>query len=358
MKNSSVKPFANEITIDGTKIGSKQPPYIIAELSANHNGSLERALATIDMAKAMGADAIKLQTYTADTMTIDCDNEHFQIHGGLWDGYNLYKLYQWAQTPFEWHQAMFDHARKIGITVFSTPFDESAVDLLESLDCPAYKIASFEATDLPLIEKVAKTGKPVIISTGMANEDEINDLVQAAKNAGCRNLVLLHCISSYPAPIEQSNLKTIKDIAERWQVIPGLSDHTLGTGVAITSVALGACVIEKHVTLSREDKGPDSEFSLEPNELKQLVTQSKLAWQSLGSASYEKKPAELANLKFRRSLFFVKDIAQGTVISFDDVRRIRPGAGLAPKFFDEVIGSTASCDIKRGTPVTWELISE
>jgi len=348
--------FSKEASIAGTKIGAEHPPYVIAELSANHNGSLERALATIDMAKAMGANAIKLQTYSADTMTIDCDNEHFQIHGGLWDGYNLYKLYQWAQTPFEWHKAMFEHARKIGITVFSTPFDETAVDLLESLDCPAYKIASFEATDLPLIEKVAKTGKPLIISTGMATEEEINDLVDTAKNSGCKELVLLHCISAYPAPIEQSNLKTIKDIAQKWQVIPGLSDHTLGTSVAITAVALGACVIEKHVTLSREDKGPDSDFSLEPDELKQLVEQSKLAWQSLGTASYERKPAEIANLKFRRSLFFVKDLAQGEVITAKHVRRIRPGTGLAPKFYPEVIGATASCDISYGTPVTWDLI--
>ena len=346
------------IEIDGKKIGPDYKPYIIAELSANHNGSLERALSTIEMAKAMGADAIKLQTYSADTMTIDCDNEYFQIHGGLWDGYNLYKLYQWAQTPFEWHKAMFDHARKIGITVFSTPFDETAVDLLESLDCPAYKIASFEATDLPLIEKVAKTGKPLIISTGMANEDEINDLVKTAKNSGCKNLILLHCISSYPAPIEQSNLHTINDIAKRWQVIPGLSDHTLGTCVAITAVALGACVIEKHVTLSRGDKGPDSEFSLEPNELKQLVEQSKSAWQSLGTASYDRKPAELANLKFRRSLFFVKDIEKGAVITHEHVRRIRPGAGLAPKYYNDIIGATAACDISRGTPVTWELIQQ
>ena len=358
MTKNMATTFASEISIDGRKIGSENPPYVIAELSANHNGSLERALVTIEMAKAMGADAIKLQTYSADTMTIDCDNEHFQIHGGLWDGYNLYKLYQWAQTPFEWHKAMFEHARKIGITVFSTPFDETAVDLLESLDCPAYKIASFEATDLPLIEKVAQTGKPLIISTGMASEDEINDLVDTAKNAGCTNLVLLHCISSYPAPVEQSNLHTINDIAKRWQVIPGLSDHTLGTTVAITAVALGACVIEKHVTLSREDKGPDSEFSLEPDELKQLVEQSKLAWQSLGTASYDRKPAELANLKFRRSLFFVKDITQGTVITNEHIRRIRPGAGLAPKFYNEVIGAITTCDISRGTPVTWELIRE
>ncbi len=342
--------------IQNRNIGLNYPPYIIAEMSANHNGSLERALKTIDMAKAMGADAIKIQTYNADTMTIDCDNEYFKINGGLWDGYNLYNLYKWAQTPFEWHQAMFAHANKIGITIFSTPFDESAVDLLESLDCPAYKIASFEITDLPLIEKVAKTGKPVIISTGMANADEIDDAVNTAKKAGCTNLVILHCISAYPAPAEQSNLKTIADIAKRWHVISGLSDHTLGTTVAVSSVALGACVIEKHVTLSREDKGPDSEFSLEPHELKALVDQTKLAWSSLGSADYDRKPAEQESIKFRRSLFFVENIPQGTTITHDHIRRIRPGHGLAPKYLNDIIGKVVNCDIKRGTPVSWHLI--
>jgi len=348
--------FSSEIIIDGKKIGVEHPPYIIAELSANHNGSLDRAFATIEMAKAMGASAIKLQTYTADTMTIDCDNEFFQIRGGLWDGYNLYQLYKWAQTPFEWHKAMFAHAKKIGITVFSTPFDETAVDLLERLDCPAYKIASFEATDLPLIEKVAKTGKPLIISTGMADENEINDLVNTAKSAGCRELVLLHCISAYPAPIAQSHLNTIPDIAKRWRVIPGLSDHTLGISVPITAVALGACLIEKHVTLSRKDKGPDSEFSLEPDELKELVEQSQLAWQAKGNAGYERKPAEEANLKFRRSLFFVKDIISGTTITEKHIRRIRPGDGLPPKFINDVLGKKVNCDISRGTPVSWKVL--
>jgi len=346
-----------EIFIDTRAIGCNHPPYIIAEMSANHNGSLERALETIEMAKAMGADAIKIQTYNADTMTIDCDKEYFKIKSGLWDGYNLYKLYQWAQTPYEWHQAMFEHAKKVGITLFSTPFDETAVDLLESLNCPAYKIASFEATDLPLIEKVAKTGKPLIISTGMADEEEIDDLVNTAKNAGCQDLVLLHCISAYPAPIEQSNLKTIPNMAKRWQVMTGLSDHTLGTSVAITSVSLGACVIEKHVTLDREDKGPDSAFSLEPNELKHLVKQTHLAWKSLGNAGYDRKPAEIENLKFRRSLFFVEDIAAGSIISEQHVKRIRPGFGLAPKFLDDIIGKRAVCDISRGTPVNWDLIT-
>ncbi|MGB0936183.1 MAG: pseudaminic acid synthase [Colwellia sp.] len=350
--------FHTEINIDGTQIGPSHPPYIIAELSANHNGSLQRALDTIDMAKEMGADAIKLQTYSADTMTIDCDNEHFQIKGGLWDGYNLYKLYQWAHTPFDWHKAMFEHARKIGITVFSTPFDETAVDLLESLDCPAYKIASFEAIDLPLIKKVAETGKPIIISTGMADETEINELVATVKNAGGKSLVLLHCISAYPAPANQSNLKTIKKIAEKWQVIPGLSDHTLSNTVSITAVALGACVIEKHVTLNRTDKGPDSVFSLEPNELKQLVEESNIAWQALGTASFEKKPAEIDNMKFRRSLFFVKDIPKGCIITPEHIRRIRPGAGLPPKYYQHVIGARTLQDIKRGSPVKWELLTD
>jgi pseudaminic acid synthase len=255
-------------SIEDRKIGSDQPPYIIAELSANHNGSLERALQTIDAAHQAGADAIKLQTYTADTMTIDCDREDFMVKGGLWDGYKLYDLYRWAETPFEWHQAMFAHARKLGITVFSTPFDESAVDLLEQLDAPAYKIASFENTDLPLIRYVAKTGKPIIMSSGMASEEEIAEAVDTARNAGCKDIVLLHCISSYPAPMDQANLLQLAELGRRFDVVPGLSDHTLGTTASVAAVALGACVIEKHFTLSRADKGPDSEFSIEPDELK------------------------------------------------------------------------------------------
>lgn len=350
--------FSQEITIASRKIGKNHSPYIIAELSANHNGSIERAIATLDMIKKMGADAVKIQTYTADTMTIDCDNDYFKIKKGLWQGYNLYKLYQWAQTPFEWHELLFEHARKIGLTLFSTPFDESAVDLLESLNCPAYKIASFEATDLPLIEYVAKTGKPLIISTGLVNQTEIDDIINTVKNTGNTQLVLLHCISAYPAPIEQSNLKTIVDINTRWQVLSGLSDHTLGTTVAVTSVALGACVIEKHVTLSRADKGPDSEFSLEPQELKQLVTQSKLAWHALGKVGYERKPAEQESMKFRRSLFFVADINAGETITEQHIRRIRPGFGLAPKYLDDILGKKAKIDIKRGTPVSWELIND
>ena len=297
------------------------------------------------MAKSCGADAIKIQTYNADTMTIDCDKEEFRIHGGLWDGYNLYKLYQWAQTPYEWHKPMFDHARKIGITLFSTPFDETAVDLLEDLNSPAYKIASFEAVDLPLIEYVARTGKPMIISTGMANLEEIAEAVDTARQGGCKDLILLHCISSYPAPVEQSNLRTIPDLANRFDVVSGLSDHTLGTTVSIASVALGACVIEKHVTMSRDDKGPDSEFSLEPRELEKLCSETKNAWHALGSAGYEKKPSEESSVKFRRSIYVVKDIKAGEMLTEENIKRIRPGFGLKPKHFKSVLGKSASCDI-------------
>ena len=344
----------NEISIAGRKIGLKYKPYIIAELSANHNGDINRALETISIMKECGADAVKIQTYTADTLTIDCDKEDFKIKGGLWDGYNLYDLYKWAHTPFEWHKTIFEHAHSIGITIFSTPFDETAVDLLEDLNAPAYKIASFEAVDIPLIKYVAKTGKPMIISTGMANLEEISEAVEAAHEGGCGELVLLHCISSYPAPVEQSNLRTIPDLAERFNLIAGLSDHTLGTTVSVASVALGACVIEKHVTLSRHDKGPDSEFSLEPKELEQLCLDTKDAWQAMGTAGYERKPAEEASLKFRRSIYVVKDIRAGEIISEENIRRIRPGFGLPPKYFDSLIGKIAVVDIDRGTALNWE----
>lgn len=344
------------IEINGREISPNNPPYIIAELSANHNGDLGRALKTIDMAKAMGADAIKLQTYTADTMTIDCEKEEFQIHGGLWDDYNLYQLYKWAQTPFEWHKAMFDRARKNDITCFSTAFDETAVDLLEDLNAPAYKIASFEAIDLSLIRYVAQTKKPMIISTGMANLEEITEAVEEAQNNGCADIILLHCISGYPAPVDQCNLLTIPDLAKRYNVIPGLSDHTLGTTVAVAGVALGACVIEKHVTLSQQDKGPDSEFSLEPNQLKNLCDETKVAWLSLGKAGYERKPAEEENIKFRRSIYVVKDIKAGEMLTNENIRRIRPGFGLPPKYIDNVIGKVVKVDIERGTALAWEHI--
>ena len=346
------------LKIDGRDIGPGQPPYIIAELSANHNGSLERAFQTIDTAHRAGADAIKLQTYTADTMTIDCDREDFMIKGGLWDGYKLYDLYEWAHTPFEWHQALFDHAQKIGITVFSTPFDESAVDLLEELDAPAYKIASFENTDLPLIRYVAKTGKPMIISTGMASEEEIAEAVDAARSAGCKELVLLHCISSYPAPMNQANIRQLAELGRRFDVVPGLSDHTMGTTASVAAVALGACVIEKHFTLSRADKGPDSEFSLEPHEMERLCRETKDAWSALGKVGYARQQAEEASHVFRRSIYFVHDLPAGAIVGPQDIRRIRPGMGLAPKYFNDVIGKKLKIAVKRGSPTKWESFSE
>lgn len=346
------------ITIDNQNIGPEQPPYIIAELSANHNGSLDRALQTIDEAKRCGASAIKLQTYTADTMTIDCDRGEFTVKGGLWDGYKLYDLYRWAETPFEWHKAMFEHARKIGITVFSTPFDETAVDLLEELNAPAYKIASFENTDLPLIRYVAKTGKPMIMSTGMATEEEIVEAVDAARSAGCRELILLHCISSYPAPMDQANIRQLAELGRRFDVVPGLSDHTLGTTASIAAVALGACVIEKHFTLSRSDKGPDSEFSIEPDELARLCQETKDAWMALGHTGYDRKPAEAGSKVFRRSVYFIRDLPAGSVVGSQDIRRIRPGMGLAPKHFADLLGRRLKVAVQRGTPTSWDVFDE
>lgn len=344
--------------INGRKIGPEQPPYIIAELSANHNGSLERALQTIDAAHRCGASAIKLQTYTADTMTIDSDRPEFLVRGGLWDGYKLYDLYKWAETPFEWHQAMFAHARKIGITVFSTPFDESAVDLLEGLNAPAYKIASFENTDLPLIRYVAKTGKPMIMSTGMATEEEIAEAVDAARSAGCQDLVLLHCISSYPAPMEQANIRQMPELARRFGALPGLSDHTMGTTASVAAVALGACVIEKHFTLSRADKGPDSEFSLEPAELERLCKDTHDAWLTLGKAGYQRQAAEEGSKVFRRSVYFMRDLPAGSVVGAEDIRRIRPALGLAPKHFDALLGKRLKVAVQRGTPTSWVQFDE
>lgn len=342
-----------DIIINGCPIGIKHPPYVIAELSANHNGFLQHALNTICEAKARGANAVKLQTYTADTMTIDCDSEDFMIRGGPWDGNKLYELYKEAQTPFEWHEVMFEHARNIGITCFSTPFDETAVDLLEDLNVPAYKIASFEATDLPLIKYVASTKKPMIMSTGMANLEEIEEMVQTARDGGCKDMIVLHCISSYPAPIDQSNLLTIPDLIKRLGVHVGLSDHTITNTASVVATTLGAVLIEKHFTLDRANKGPDSSFSIEPNELESLVNETRDAYLSLGEAGYERKPAEEESAKFRRSLYFIKDMKKGDIVTADCIRRIRPGFGLEPKHFDNIIGKRVKKDLEYGSPVKW-----
>ena len=343
------------IEIDNRKIGPDFPPYIIAELSANHNGDINRAFEILEMAKECGADAIKLQTYTQDTLTIDCDKPDFKIEGGLWHGRTLYDLYSEAHMPWEWHKPLFKKAKELGITIFSSPFDNTAVDLLEELGAPAYKIASFEAIDLPLIEYVAKTGKPMIISTGMANEEEIQEAVDTAKNAGCKDLVVLHCVSGYPAPASDYNLATIPDMAQRFDVLTGLSDHTIDNTTAVSSVVLGACLIEKHVTLDRNGGGPDDSFSLEKPELKQLCVDSKVAWEALGKVNYERKESEKNNLVFRRSLYAVKDIKKGEKLTSENVRSIRPGYGLAPKFLGEVVGSVAAVDIDSGTPISRNL---
>ena len=343
------------LNIAGRRIGPGEPPYIIAELSANHNGSIDRALASIEAAKAAGADAVKIQSYTADTITMDSDRPEFAITSGPWAGRRLYELYQEAQTPFEWHPALFAHARKVGITLFSTPFDFTAVDMLEALDAPAYKIASFELIDLPLIRRVARTGKPMIMSTGMANLEEIGEAVAAAREAGCRELALLHCISSYPAPVENCNLRTLGDLSRRFGVTAGLSDHTLGTIVAVAAVAQGATLIEKHFMLDGAETGPDSAFSLTPDELRRLCQDARTAWVALGRVSYERPAAEEVSVLHRRSLYFVCDIKAGEEITPQNLRSIRPGNGLAPRHYEALLGRRAVCDIPRGVPATFEL---
>lgn len=344
------------IHIAGRRIAIDSPPYVIAELSANHNGKLETALRIVEEAKKAGADAAKLQTYTADTITLNCDSEEFQIHGGLWDGKTLYQLYQEAHMPWEWHKPLFEHARKLGISIFSSPFDNTAVDLLEDLNAPAYKIASFEAVDLPLIKYVASTGKPMIISTGMADSEEIQEAIDAAREGGCKELAILHCVSGYPAPAEDYNLRTIPDMIERFGLVTGLSDHTLDNTTAITSVALGASIIEKHFTLDRNGGGPDDSFSLEPAEMAALCRDSKTAWAALGKVDYGRKSSEQGNVKFRRSLYFVKDLKAGEEITADVVRSVRPGFGLAPKFLEAIIGKHVQTDICRNFPVTRDII--
>jgi pseudaminic acid synthase len=344
------------ISINGRLIGIRMPPYIIAEMSANHNGSLENAFKIIQAAKQSGADAVKLQTYRPDTITLNCDSEDFQIQGGLWDGRTLYDLYSEAHLPWEWHEPLFAHARKHDITIFSTPFDNSAVDLLENLNAPAYKIASFEIVDLALIKYVASTKKPMIISTGMADAEEIQEAIDVAHEGGCNELAILHCVSGYPAPAKDYNLRTIPDMLERYGLVTGLSDHTLGNATSIAAIVMGATIIEKHFTLDRNGGGPDDIFSLVPDELAALCKETMTAWQALGEIDYGRKSSEKGNVKFRRSLYFVKDLKAGDVILPDSVRSIRPGFGMAPKYLNNIVGRRVKVNIAKNTPVYIEAI--
>lgn len=348
----------SSILIADRHIGSGYPPFVIAEMSGNHNQSLDRALEIVDAAASTGAHALKLQTYTADTMTLDINDREFFIKDtkSLWKGRSLYDLYQEAHTPWEWHKPIFDRCRERGMVCFSTPFDNSSVDFLESLDVPCYKIASFENTDLPLIRRVAATGKPMIISTGMATVAELDETVRTARDSGCDDLILLKCTSTYPATPENTNILTIPHLRELFNCEVGLSDHTMGLGVSIAAVALGATVIEKHFTLSRADGGVDSSFSLEPGEFKMLVIESEQAWQALGKISYGPTEKEIKSLIYRRSLYVVKDIMAGEELTMDNVRAIRPGLGLPPKYLDALLGRRVVRDVERGTAISWGLL--
>ena len=342
--------------IDGKQIGLNNEPYIIAELSANHCGSIDLAKKTIKAAKTNGADAIKIQTYNANSMTIDCDKDDFLIKEGTWKGYKLYDLYKEASTPYEWHKELFEFAKEQNITIFSTPFDEEAVDLLNELDTPAFKIASFEIIDLPLIKYVAKKNKPILLSTGMASEDEIDDAVNVAKNNGCGDILLFHCISDYPASTKDSNINLIKTFKNKYEIEIGLSDHTLNNTSALAAVTMGAAAIEKHFILSRKNIGPDSSFSIEPEELKELKLATKECWQALGSGEFERADPEFKNMIFRRSLYFVEDLESGDIIKRKNIRRIRPGYGISPKFLEQIINKKVKKSVKRGDRVTWESI--
>lgn len=345
-----------KIFINNREISSDVPPYIIGEISANHNGSIENVYKLIDAIKKSGASAAKIQTYTADTITVNSRSKDFMIEGGLWDGRSLYDLYSEASLPWDWHKPIFKYAEKKELTIFSSPFDSTAVDLLEDLNAPAYKIASFEAIDIPLIKYAASTNKPMIISTGMTTTDEIEEAVNAALGAGCKDLILLHCVSSYPALPKDYNLKTILDMQSRYDVMVGLSDHTIDNTTAIASVALGAVVIEKHITLNRDGGGPDDSFSLQPQDLEELCKKSTTAWASLGNANYHRSQSEIDNKKFRRSVYFMKDMKSGEVIKKSDVRVIRPGFGIKPKYLDQVIGKKLIQDVSKYTPLLWECL--
>jgi N-acetylneuraminate synthase len=346
------------IKVGHQTIGENFPPFIIAEMSGNHNQSLSRALEIVEAAAKTGAHALKIQTYTPDTMTLDIDEREFHIGdpNSLWTGTSLYKLYGEAYTPWEWHEPIFTRAKELGIIAFSTPFDDTSVDFLESLNVPCYKIASFENTDLPLIHRVAATGKPLIISTGMATLAELDETVRVAREAGCKDLVLLKCTSTYPASPENTNILTIPHMRDMFQCQVGLSDHTMGTGVSVASVALGATVIEKHFTLSRSDGGVDSAFSMEPGEMQQLVTETQRAWEAMGKVSYGPTEVEKKSIQFRRSLYVVKDMKSGDILTRDNVRSIRPGFGLPTKYFDLILGKSVNRDISIGTALSWDQI--
>ena len=345
--------------INGRKVGNDYPPYVIAEMSANHNGDIENAKKIILAAHQAGADAVKIQTYTPDTITLNSISEEFMIRdGGLWDGRSLFDLYEEAHMPWDWHKPLFNFSNKVGVTIFSSPFDKTAVDLLEDLDAPAYKIASFEIIDIPLIKYVASTKKPMIISTGMANKEEISEALEAAREGGCNEIALLHCVSSYPANPSDYNLKTIADMETSFNVNVGISDHTVENTTAITSIAFGGCIIEKHFTLDRSGGGPDDSFSIEPDELKALCVDSKIAWQAIGGVNYKLKEAEVLNIKFRRSLYFINDIKKGEKIKQSDVASVRPGYGIPPKNFDLIIGKEVSRDVKKNTAIKFSDISD
>jgi pseudaminic acid synthase len=347
--------MTKRVKIDGREIGHGCAPYIVAEMSGNHNHDLDRALAIVDAAKDAGADAVKLQTYRADTITIDHHGDEFIVKGGIWNGRRLFELYEEAHTPWEWHEPIFEHARRIGITVFSSPFDHTAVDFLETLGAPAYKIASPELIDLPLIHRVARTGKPIVMSTGAATLEEIEEAVQTARAAGAMDLIVLHCTAAYPAP-EEVNLATINALVERFNVVAGLSDHTLGTMVSTLAVGLGASFIEKHFTLARADGGVDSVFSLEPAELTALVSAAKMAHAALGKPTFGPTASEVSVLRNRRSLYVVKPVRKGEHLTLDNVRSIRPSNGLKPKYLDAVLGHRAARDLMYGEPLAFDMI--
>ncbi|MFK4390851.1 pseudaminic acid synthase [Peribacillus frigoritolerans] len=348
----------NDINLEGRLVGPNHPPFIIAEMSGNHNQSLERALEIVEAAAKAGAHALKIQTYTADTMTLNIDNGEFNIDdkNSLWNENNLYKLYQQAYTPWEWHKPIFERCRELGLIPFSTPFDETAVDFLEQFNIPMYKIASFENNDIPLIKKVASTGKPMIISTGMATLAELDETVRSARDAGCKNIILLKCTSTYPATPKNTNISMIPHMQELFDCQVGLSDHTMGIAVSVASVALGATVIEKHFTTSRADGGVDAAFSMEPNEMKALVVDTEKAWQALGHIIYGPTEEERKSMKFRRSIYIVKDLKAGDILTKENLRVIRPGYGLAPKYYEHLLGKKLDKEIKAGTPADWSIL--